>query len=424
MKNIRVSLCLCLFGVSVSAFAQDSKKKGGFSPTMNVARVFAPFRPPMAPNSARSGGGSSPNGTTSTSGKIGMSTGTSVTPTVFSNLRQDYNTIYVDDPNVGNGFNTTDDFTSLALNGVLAHHNGVNNSFPLRLQGDQFLFNGAAIDVMPNFPTSSNAINYALQDIGSINLTASVVTQNPGAAYESDQAAITSSGAMDGTAFNLALFNGVYDENGLIEGETKWRRLFAVTKQGDVRLGDPYDRSSYPGVTGNESVAGTRLFFSGGDKIGTSWDNDDPIFIHRFNYSTYEKSALRVCLGDDGSAITGTTPDKLQVGYYTSAGVWHPGAALYSTGEIYAIKVVVKADAASFPDYVFKPSYRLRSLQEVEQAIQTDGHLPGMPSAAEVEAKGMDLGEQNRLLVEKVEELTLYLIQMRKELDDLKAAQK
>ena len=54
-------------------------------------------------------------------------------------------------------------------------------------------------------------------------------------------------------------------------------------------------------------------------------------------------------------------------------------------------------------------------LQELEQNIQQNGHLPGIPNAKEVETNGFDLGDMNRRLLEKVEELTLYLIELKKE---------
>ena len=64
-----------------------------------------------------------------------------------------------------------------------------------------------------------------------------------------------------------------------------------------------------------------------------------------------------------------------------------------------------------------------KSLYQIESHIKKHGQLPGMPSAKEVEKNGADLEEINRLLVEKVEELTLHLIEMRKEIDHLKSKQ-
>lgn len=54
-------------------------------------------------------------------------------------------------------------------------------------------------------------------------------------------------------------------------------------------------------------------------------------------------------------------------------------------------------------------------LQEVEQYIDTHGHLEGVPSIAEVEKEGLDVGDMNKVLVKKVDELTLYMIELKKE---------
>jgi len=73
-------------------------------------------------------------------------------------------------------------------------------------------------------------------------------------------------------------------------------------------------------------------------------------------------------------------------------------------------KVKVK-EFGAWPDFVFEPSYQLPTLQEVEQYVTTNKHLPDMPAAATVAQEGLDLGEMNRKLLQKVEELTLYLIE-------------
>lgn len=75
----------------------------------------------------------------------------------------------------------------------------------------------------------------------------------------------------------------------------------------------------------------------------------------------------------------------------------------------------VKVEAANWPDYVFQPNYQLPSLNQIEEQIKLNGHLPDMPSAKEVEANGIALGEMNKLLLKKVEELTLHLIDLSKQ---------
>jgi len=78
-------------------------------------------------------------------------------------------------------------------------------------------------------------------------------------------------------------------------------------------------------------------------------------------------------------------------------------------GTTYAKKIVVQTSI--FPDYVFEPTYRLPTLTEIKAFIDKNHHLPDMPKAADVEKDGLNLGEMNKLLTKKVEELTLYLIE-------------
>lgn len=70
----------------------------------------------------------------------------------------------------------------------------------------------------------------------------------------------------------------------------------------------------------------------------------------------------------------------------------------------------VKVEASPWPDYVFDEDYPLPSLEETEQYIRKHGHLKGIPKAEEVAREGLSLGEMNAKLLEKVEELTLYLL--------------
>lgn len=73
-----------------------------------------------------------------------------------------------------------------------------------------------------------------------------------------------------------------------------------------------------------------------------------------------------------------------------------------------------------WPDYVFESDYDLRSIDELKSFIDDNGHLPNIPPAAEVESEGILLGDMQRRVMEKIEELTLYIIQQQEEIDQLK----
>lgn len=80
----------------------------------------------------------------------------------------------------------------------------------------------------------------------------------------------------------------------------------------------------------------------------------------------------------------------------------------------------VKVDIASgiWADYVFEEDYQLKPLAEVEEFIVENKHLPGVPSAKDVEAAGLDLAKMDAKLLEKVEELTLYIIALEKKIEE------
>lgn len=69
----------------------------------------------------------------------------------------------------------------------------------------------------------------------------------------------------------------------------------------------------------------------------------------------------------------------------------------------------IRVDQDTWPDYVFNEDYELLSLEKIKAYIDEHGHLPNIPSASEVEQNGVEVGKMNRLLLEKIEELTLYL---------------
>lgn len=95
-----------------------------------------------------------------------------------------------------------------------------------------------------------------------------------------------------------------------------------------------------------------------------------------------------------------------------------PDAKLAVNGVIHSKEV--KVDLVGWPDYVFHENYTLPTLEEVEKHIIDNGHLINVPSAQEVESNGLKLGEMNKVLLEKIEELTLYILQMNKEIEKLK----
>lgn len=90
--------------------------------------------------------------------------------------------------------------------------------------------------------------------------------------------------------------------------------------------------------------------------------------------------------------------------------------SLSVNGNIRAKRVKVYT---TWADYVFEENYNLPTLQQVEDYIKAHGHLQDIPSAKDVEEKGIELGEMNKLLLQKIEELTLYTIELNKKVEEL-----
>ena len=90
-------------------------------------------------------------------------------------------------------------------------------------------------------------------------------------------------------------------------------------------------------------------------------------------------------------------------------GTLNPQEKLSVNGKIRAKEV--KVEVSDWPDFVFSSGYELPTLAETERFIRFNGHLPGIPKAVVIEKEGLSLGEMNKLLLKKIEELTLYLIE-------------
>ncbi|MGJ1436330.1 hypothetical protein [Sphingobacterium siyangense] len=159
-------------------------------------------------------------------------------------------------------------------------------------------------------------------------------------------------------------------------------------------------------VKGNENAKLLVSNTTNGVKLG--------MFAHQsFNakFGTESNTNLTFTAGYWNDVMTLTTLGNVGIGTLT------PTEKLSVKGKIRAQEI--KVETTNWPDYVFEPSYRLMPLSRIANFIQTNGHLPDVPSAKEVAQNGIEVGNIQSLLVKKIEELTLHLIDMDKKLTEL-----
>ena len=183
----------------------------------------------------------------------------------------------------------------------------------------------------------------------------------------------------------------------------------------------PFEKFSVVDTTGSagmfvESAAGRESIYGFRESDGTIgasmiWNGADDQMVMETGVAEAEiiMATNRVGIG------TSSPSAMLEV-----AGTSKFGDNMIVNGRVTSSRVRVSATPGNWPDYVFKKEYTLRPLSEVEAFINANGHLPNIPKAEVVEKEGQDVGEIQTKLLEKVEELTLYLIEQKKEIEALK----
>lgn len=126
-------------------------------------------------------------------------------------------------------------------------------------------------------------------------------------------------------------------------------------------------------------------------------------------YAAGTNSNLYLNLSSAGNVIVANGGGKVGIGTVT------PQAKLSVNGDIFAKKV--KVTQAGWPDFVFETSYPLMELNSLGAFIRENKHLPGIPPAREVEKEGLDIGDNQAKMMQKIEELTLYILELNRKLE-------
>jgi len=274
-----------------------------------------------------------------------------------------------------------------------------------------------------------NAINMVAQ---TLNPTYNIVTLGEADTFKGGY---TFSYATAGTPWNGALisFGGaVNNYDCQINSDYQKNRISFRTRNGDYNVWNPWNE--IPTIlgdnnfSGNQNIAGSlgistsvltspltvgefhgvKLSVGGTTWISknilyTSWISGIGDFTEIDVVGKYANNAF-IRLIENGNVGIGAT---------------NPDSKLTVAGKIHAQEVKVTVRAGEVPDYVFANDYKLKSLKEVEDYIKLNSHLPEIPSAMEIEKNGLMLAEMNLMLLKKIEELTLYTIELNKKNLDL-----
>ena len=243
---------------------------------------------------------------------------------------------------------------------------------------------------------------------------------------------LTISPGFNGTAGYISQLsfnnNGVFYRNGdyFSSSWNGWNKILMSDLSGNVNLENLKVNGS--SEFGNELDNTYSTFIIQGPNSPTGEAGKRDII---FNFKYAGQSGIRAFRGDEWGTflqlmtsqpgdVTGTARVRMHIDQYGKIGIGtvNPSNELDVNGTIRAKEIKVVSDWA---DFVFKKGYNLPTLKEVKRHIDENGTLPGVPSEKEVKANGVNLAETDVLLLQKIEELTLYIIDLKQEIEDLKS---
>lgn len=207
---------------------------------------------------------------------------------------------------------------------------------------------------------------------------------------------------------NTQLF-GIKEENsnGSMGLATSGITRMTIDNQGKVGIGILIPESKLHILQSSEDYSsGIKIVGSTSPISGRIWMGTEKLHIDNATAGT----GSGLTLLKDGSIGIGTVLSSNPNNY-----------KLAVNGTLGAKEVKVEISSLTWSDFVFSDNYKLKSIKEVENYINEKNHLPDIPTANEVEKNGVNLGEMDAKLLQKIEELTLYVIDLQKQVDDLKS---
>ena len=183
-------------------------------------------------------------------------------------------------------------------------------------------------------------------------------------------------------------------------GSADWNETIQGQSIGSIHLDPENGTNNF----GNAITFGASDAYSGENAQAGIYVRSDGTYGTKMYFSTSNSYA-------EGSKTAMSIDHNGNVGI----GITNPDSKLSVNGKIHTKEV--KVDLIGWSDFVFKNDYELPTLKDVEKYINEKGHLKDIPSAEEVEKNGINLGEMDAKLLQKIEELTLYTIAQEKKIE-------
>lgn len=340
------------------------------------------------------------------------------------------------------GIGTSTPVSELTIGGTntsIQFQSGILNKGFLRLAGDSLKIGTNSTNTTGNLVMQTKSIDRMLIDengqvgIGTSNPT-SILSINSNDPIVQLKNNTVDKGFVQLVGDDIKIGTNLSNDFGRFIIRTNGSDRVTVDNTGRVGIGKV---ASYPlDVNGTARFSGDLIADGDGSSSAYTLSSANPVLnFDETDFGLFiganiktENGALKIGKNFNGGniIIDANTSSGTKRFYLNKVNQFNFGSGIFANG--YTLSVEGKVIGTDFttqavgnwPDYVFGENYNLRPLSEVKKFIDENKHLPNIPSAAQIEKEGIQLGEMSKKLMEKIEELTLYILHQQQQIDELK----